>query len=226
MSSIRPLADDVWVVDAPLSILGLQLGTRCTLLRLADGGLWMHSPVPFDDETRAAIAALGPVRAIVAPNTMHYLYLSAAAEAFPDAQVFVSAALAKKRPELAHHTPLTEAPPPLWVGEIEQRRFEGSPRLDETVFFHRASGTVVLTDIIFNVTHSDSWWTRTYLRMANVWQRVGPSRLLMSWVEDKAAASASVLAMCDAWDFDRVCLCHGDVIAAGGRAKLREAWTL
>jgi hypothetical protein len=39
-----------------------------TVVRLADGGLFIHSPVSLDGALRAAVDALGPVTAIVAPR--------------------------------------------------------------------------------------------------------------------------------------------------------------
>ena len=41
--------------------LELEIGTRMTVIRLGNGDLFLHSPVPLDDETCAALDALGPV---------------------------------------------------------------------------------------------------------------------------------------------------------------------
>ena len=40
------LAEDLWVEARPLRFFGVEMGTRMTVVRLADGGLWVHSPVP------------------------------------------------------------------------------------------------------------------------------------------------------------------------------------
>ena len=49
-----------------LLVFSLPFTTRMTVIRLPDGGLWLHSPTPLDDGLRAAIDALGPVAHIVA----------------------------------------------------------------------------------------------------------------------------------------------------------------
>ena len=44
----KPVAAGVWVVDSgPQRVLGLPIPLRMVVLRLADGGLWLHSPTRF-----------------------------------------------------------------------------------------------------------------------------------------------------------------------------------
>ena len=70
---LKPVVDDVWLVDGPLigfRYMGVRLPfpTRMTIIRLSDGGLWVHSPTKpapdirshtFRDRTDGA-AAVGP----------------------------------------------------------------------------------------------------------------------------------------------------------------------
>src|SRR3546814_21103813 len=60
---------------------------RMTIIRLADGGLWIHSPTTDDERVFAAVAALGPVRHLIAPNTIHYWWVPDWYRRFPDATV-------------------------------------------------------------------------------------------------------------------------------------------
>ena len=86
---LRRLDDDIWAADHPLKMPGgLIIGTRMTAIRLSDGGLFLHSPVPLDDELRQELGELGPVRCIVAPNKLHYFSVTEHAEAFPEARVY------------------------------------------------------------------------------------------------------------------------------------------
>jgi len=52
-------------VAAPLRFWGVETGTRMTVVRLDDGGLLVHSPVPPEPGLCRAVDGLGPVRAIV-----------------------------------------------------------------------------------------------------------------------------------------------------------------
>ena len=49
--------------------------TRMTVVRLASGGLWLHSPTQISDGLRAELDALGPVRHLVSPNRIHYSHM-------------------------------------------------------------------------------------------------------------------------------------------------------
>lgn len=83
---LQPLADDLWTVRAPLKLGGLEIGTRMTVARLADGSLWLHSPVRPTADLTKELDALGPVRHIVAPSKMHHLFLMPFAEKYPEAR--------------------------------------------------------------------------------------------------------------------------------------------
>ena len=94
---LRPVSEDLFVLDVPFRIGGMELGGRMTVIRLPDGGLWLHSPVKLDAAARSAVEALGPVRFLVAPNTMHHLALGDWAAAYPSAKVLAPAGLRQKR---------------------------------------------------------------------------------------------------------------------------------
>jgi hypothetical protein len=222
---LRELDRDLWVAECPRQrVGGLEIGARATLVRLRDGGLLVHSPVPLDAERRAAVTKLGPVRALVAPNLLHHLHLAAWAHAFPEARVFGAPGLAAKRPDLRVDETLGDAPPPLWAADLDQRLVGGMPRANEVVFLHRATRTLLLTDLAFHIRVSDHRPTRIAMRLNGAYGRFGPSRLLR-WVvtRDRAALRESVDRIL-AWDFERVIVTHGEVLERGGRAALRESF--
>lgn len=41
------------------------------VVKLADGSLWVHSPVELDEPLRKALEGLGPVGHVVSPNYEH-----------------------------------------------------------------------------------------------------------------------------------------------------------
>ena len=49
---LRRLATDLWVAERPQRFFGLEVGTRMTVIRLADGSLLLHSPVVLDPALR------------------------------------------------------------------------------------------------------------------------------------------------------------------------------
>ena len=225
MAQLQALATDVWVIDHPLRVGGLHLGTRTTLVRLASGGLWMHSPGPLSPQLTADIAALGVVQALVAPNAMHHRYLTHNARAFPQATVYVSPALSEKlKTALAYEVLQTETPP-LWRDDLRQHFIDGMPKLQEYVFLHRASQTLILTDLAFHIRHSDAWFTRLFMHLNGAYGHFGPSRIFRTLVKNRAALRAS-LAHLQKWEFERIIVAHGDILEHDGKAAMqtRYAW--
>jgi len=219
---LNQLAPNLWVADQPLSVLGVQLGTRMTIVRLGSNGLFVHAPIALTPALQAEIDALGPVQAVVAPSAMHHLHIGDFMRAYPHAQFFAAEGVAKKRPELRFHGVLGDRPEFLWGTDLDQLPIHGCPKLHEVAFLHRASRTLILTDWLFNFSHGKSLLTRLYLRMAGAWGGPRQSRLLRSFVADRTAALGSTERIL-AWDFDRIVLGHGDIIESGGHNALREA---
>ena len=223
-TSLRELDRDLWVAEAPLRVAGLAIGTRTTLVRLSDGGVFAHSPGPLGDAPRAEVAALGPLRAIVAPNQMHHLFVAPWAAAFPEARLFGAPGVARKQPRLRFDETLGDAPPALWRDVLDQHLVRGTPRLEEVVFLHRPSRTLLLTDIAFNLRESDSRFTRVAMRLNDAYGRFGPSRLMRSLVFRDRAALRDSLERILAWEFERIVVTHGEIVEKGGHAALREAF--
>jgi hypothetical protein len=76
---------DLWAAPRPFVWNNIDVGGRMAVVRLADGRLWVHSPVQLDDSLRLMLSSLGPVSP--AHNGMN-LYTSPARIASPtDIQV-------------------------------------------------------------------------------------------------------------------------------------------
>ena len=216
------LDEGLWVAAAPLSYMGLHLGTRMTIVRLAGGDLWVHSPIAATPELRAEVDALGPVRHVVAPSLFHHVHAGEWQAAYPAATLWGPAALARKRKDLKLGATLEEAAGAPWASELAPVHIDGC-MLDETVFVHRATHTVVASDLAENFTSCAHWPTRMYLKASGIYGKVGWGRLMRFVYRDRAAAKHSVDALLSQ-DFDRIVIAHGDVIARDGKAALRETF--
>jgi hypothetical protein len=220
---LRKLDENLWVAEQPLSYLGLAVGARMTVIRLADGGLWVHSPLRLTAPLRQAVEALGPVRFLVAPNKYHHLFIGEWMAAWPQARAYAAPGLPEKRKDLRFHAVLSEEVPSEWAGQIDVRPWRGAPMLGEVVFFHRASRTLVLTDSAHNIGADASPLTRLVFRLFGGYGR------LSTWVvdrlinRDRAAARATVDAILQ-WDIQRVILAHGHIVEHDGAQAFREAY--
>ncbi len=220
---LRQLDNDLWVVDAPFSVAGLAIGTRMTIIRLADGSLFAHSPSQLSSKLCSELEALGPVKHIVAPNKIHHLFVSDFSTAFPDAKRYAAPGLETKRPQLDFHFVLEPSAPAAWAGQIEQVCVQGARYISEVAFFHRASRSLLLTDLAFNIQHTDSVWTKACLKANGAFQRFGPSRMVRALFRDREAARRSLDEILR-WDFDRVIVTHGVVLQRGGKRLMRAAF--
>ncbi len=149
MSQLKRIADGVWGAETVQSIgMGASLPLRMTILQ-DNVGLILVAPIPIDDALSAELAALAPVHTLIRPNLLHYKYLSAAKQRYPDAELLGAPRLAEKRPELAFDGVLTadRSPSPA----LDLLRISGADKLSEIVFLHKPSRTLVVTDLVFNI---------------------------------------------------------------------------
>lgn len=222
---LRTLAPDLWVADRALPLPVGDIGTRMTVIRLAAGGLFVHSPVRLDAGTRSALDDIGPVRAVVAPSKVHHFFVGDYSSAYPEARVYGAPGLAEKRRDLSFQGVLSDEPPAEWRGEIEQHVFRGAPAVNEVVFFHPATRTLLLTDLAFNFPASRGAGLRArfFLWLVGAAGRWGPHRLMRLLIRDRAAARGSVEKLLQ-WNFDRVIVTHGEVLETGGHERVAAAF--
>ncbi|MFV8755339.1 DUF4336 domain-containing protein [Nannocystaceae bacterium ST9] len=221
--ALRSITENLWVAERPLPLIVGDIGARMTVIRLPSGGLWLHSPIRLDEPTRAALDALGPVEAVVAPSLAHHLFAGGYPKVYPDAGLYGAPGLDRKRENLRFTAMLGDEAPAAWQGTIDQLVFGGAPLLNEVVFFHRPSATLILTDLAFNVPADGTKGARVFHWLVGSKGKFGPHRIIRTAIRDRAAAREQVGRML-AWDFDRVIVSHGEVLETGGHAALERAF--
>lgn len=226
---LLPFVDGlVWVkrirLRFPWRWFGAQMGSRMTVMRLADGGLLVHSPVALDAELRAAVDALGPVRFVVAPNRLHHLYVADWVAGYPEAAFWCAPALETKRADVPWTGVLGDAPAPGWAADIDQAALQGNRFMTEILFCHRAARTLVVTDALESFHRADHGPAACALaRVGGVWERAGYTRDQRLMIKNRAAFRRSIEKVLG-WDFDRIVLAHGHLVEADGKRVFREAF--
>jgi len=210
----------LYTVDHSLRVQGAEFGTRTTVIRLSSGNVLLIAPGPLSAADLASVRDLGDVAAVVAPNRFHFLFVAQTLESFPQAALFTAPGLAEKAPALPASEVLQDSAPALWKDSLDQHHVEASGFVNEVVFFHRASRSLILTDLAFNFTDSPNAWT-TLVRLAfGVHQRFAPSRLIRFLLRrDRRRLQASAERILS-WDFERIVLTHGNIVHRDGRARL------
>ena len=211
---MRALAPGVHVTEAPQRFFGLEVGARMTVLETS-GGLLVHSPLPVDP---AALAPLGTPRWVVAPNLLHHLYVGPWIAAGVEAWAPVG--LAAKRPDLSFAGVLDTAGAPFGdeVAVFPLRCFAFT---NEVVLLHRPSRTLVVTDLVFNLSPTAPWPTRAAFACLGGYP--GCRTTLLERVGFDRAVARREIGLLLEQDFDRLILAHGDVVETGGREALAGA---
>lgn len=220
---LEAIGPDIWHAQHHFKTGGVPISSRMTVVRLRDGTLWLHSPIPLSDALRAQLDALGSVRHIVAPNKMHHLFAGPAARAYPQAQLYGPAGLLAKRPSLQQQMQsLPRTVIQEWSPDLDQVFFEGLPVLEETVWFHAPSGTLILTDLC-------QWWqgelpfaAGLYARLTSVRARLAVPRTVRLLIKDRPAARASAARIL-AWPIERAVVAHNSIIARDAMPAVRNA---
>lgn len=221
------IPDQIWTKKYPLQFAGCDLFARATIVRLSDGDLLVHSPCPVDDELIQRLQLIGRVAHVVAPGSYHYFHVGAWQEAYPGATIWICPGVERKCPDLEFDWFLSDHAPELWSGELEQVLVRGNRFIWEVAFFHVASKTLILTDLVENIgdeTEGTNWvlkfWWKVVMQM---WNKPKPApEYQMGW-KDKEAAKRSLKRILQ-WDFERVIIAHGENLEVEAKQAVRQAW--
>jgi hypothetical protein len=200
-----------------------------TIIALDGGGIVLHSPTHVDTKLAEEILQLGPVVAVIAPSWWHDLYLREALHTFPTASLYGAPTLVKWSRSLRFSGALSDSAPSPWSNDLVQHQIAGIGLfLDEVVFYHPRSRSLIVADLLFNISPSDAWLTRTLAQIV-----IGPypgcrfAHLYRPFVYDRRRFGDSIERIL-AWDFDQIIVGHGAVVQKDGKKALREAlqWLL
>ena len=221
----RSLGANIWDHEIPIRFGGIPLWHRMTVIRLINGGLVVHSLTRLDLASQEEFQKLGPILAIIAPSWWHDLYLREYLSAYPDARLYVAPTLVRWNRSLPFAELLDGLAPSLWTNEIDQVHIQGIGLfLEEIVFYHRHSRSLIVADLLFNLSEKDAWITRIMGSLV-----IGPfpgcrfARLYRTAVTDRRRMRAAVERILD-WDFDQIVVGHGAVVENNGKEVFRAAF--
>lgn len=224
---LSAFGNGLWLADGAsvVAAAGFHYPTRMAIIRLDDGGLIVWSPVGLTEELRAAVDALGPVRHLVAPNSLHHVFIGDWKSAYPEALMHGAPGLAAKRRDLTFDRELTDEADAGWRGQVDQAVMAGNAITTEVVFFHRASGTVLFTDLLQQF--SDTWfsgWRRVVARLdlMTAPQPTVPRKFRLAFT-GRAAGRAAIGRVLE-WPIEKVVMAHGTPVETDGHALIRRAF--
>ncbi len=162
----------IWTFDQLQGVFYVIVPIRMTAVKLSEGGLLIYAPVAPTPECIRLLKELveehGDVKYIVLPTISgleHKIFVGPFARCFPNAQVFVAPnqwsfplnlplswlGLPAKRthilPQQSSQTPFAKEFDYAILGPIEL----GPGKFEEVAFFHKLSGTLLVTDSVVSI---------------------------------------------------------------------------
>lgn len=222
---INEFGPSLYTVDGPIvSFYGFPYPTRMAVARLSDGSAWVWSPVALTDEIVDFMTSFDSVRYIVSPNKIHHLFLSQWHDQWPDALVYAPPGLAQRKPDLRFDAELGDEPDPAWADDIDQVIFHGSLAMEEVVFFHRASRTAIVCDLIQRHPEEEmTGWKGLLMRADALVGENGstPREWRASFLRRSKARAAREELL--SWKPERLLIAHGECAQTGATEIIAKA---
>jgi len=223
---LKQFGREIWIADGTnVAVAGFHYPTRMAVIRLPSGALFVWSPIQLTDALRTQVDGLGEIGHIVAPNSLHHRFLAEWKQAYPGARLHAPPGLRQKRRDLAFDTDIGDTPSPEWADDIDQVLMHGNTLTTEVVFFHRASGTVLFTDLLQQIPAGLlSGWRMLVARLDLM---VGPEpavprKFRLAFTNRRRAREA--MARILAWPTDKVLMAHGTPVEQSATVFLRRAF--
>jgi len=216
MEQLIKLDNNLWVAESSFKLIGINLGNRMTIVRLSNGELFLHSPLAFQSALNEEINQLGKIRYLIAPNLAHNLFINDWKQANPDALVLAPKCIKKAIPDQRLETLSQTDIPSIWGQDISLVYVWGMPLLQEYVFIHHPSKTLILTDIAFNVHSVDSSWEKLAFKLYGAYGKFSPTWLIKKIIKNRAEFDKSIQEILQ-HDFDRIIVSHGEVVPANAK---------
>ena len=228
VSGLQPFGKNIWIANGPkVRDMGIMFTTRMTIVKLADDSCWVESPVPVSFDTLKSITELGPVRYIIAATPRHVWRLDGWHTLFPEAQVWTArtTSFTLKKGNLPITGILADTPDRGWADDFDQLAFKGSSSIEEVLFFHRQSHTVILDDLI--QTHTimkGKPFLNALLKLSDAIDPHGGVGIDMRLTFTNRGLARRSLERLLAWDFDKLIIAHGPCVEKDAKPFVERAF--
>lgn len=223
---IQSFGQDLLIVDGPIAYdFGVPFSTRMIIAKLNDGSLWICDPIQVSINTFNHIKSLGTVKYLIASTWRHVWRLKEGHRLFPEAELWSSRRVPRNCKGLPFTGFLADEQTKGWAGEFDQIVFRGNALLDEVLFLHKKSRTLIVGDLIQNHATKRSQPLRNALwKLAGVGYPHGgvPRDIRLTFTSrDQARQSLDQLL---SLDFDKLIIGHGPCVEKGAKRVVKKAF--
>ncbi len=224
---MQQLAEDIWIVEGDnVSFMSLPYNTRMTVIRLNTDELWLHSPIKITDKLVRQLNRLGKVNYLIAPNHLHHLFLPDWQTEYPNAKSYGTQQVIQKRQDISFDVQLDNTHQLCFSKDIAHELFCGSNSMQESVFFHRPSKILILTDLIENFSPEHfSTWQGWLARLAGIVAPNGKTPLdwRLTFMFGKKTARKSFNKILT-WQPEKIVMAHGEIVHDNAIAFLEKSF--
>lgn len=226
-SNVEQIAPDVFGFTGIL-LQGKRWGipARMTVIRLpSTNQLIVYSPF---DPALVDLDRLGVVRAIIAPNTCHYMYAQRFKRAHPQATLYTSVGIQRRFPQWDWGVVLDEnSAEDIISTQVLVKTMSSLRELKEVLLLHVPSGTVVSGDLACNITPRQvarlPIGGRLYFQFTVPLNALDVHIKVRSLIKaDCARLLPELKSVLDDWEWDRMIPCHGEVVHSGAKEMFRR----
>lgn len=224
-AKINAHSDFVISLTSKQRFFGIEMGTRMSVIDYSGkGDLLVLSPVAPSPTIVKVIKQRGSVRALVAPNLFHHLYVNSFSQAFPMAKKYGAPGMERKRPDLSLESEIEESTSYPWSASVDHCVVQGMPKLNEVVFFHKASKILFVTDLGFHFGGDAHWTSKLFFGVLGIYQKYGWANVEKRvFINQKSLFRQSILRILE-WDFKTIVLCHGNPVENNAKKAFRRAF--
>lgn len=210
--------DNLIFFESKIKMPLMDLPVRSVLVPIGDHGVLISPGSRLKDSDYKADLK---VTTIVAPNLFHTAGVKKAQKYYPSSTLWGCEGADKKIPELAWGKIIGKDPWP-FQEILSLVTLHGMPSVNESVFIHKPSKSLIVTDLCFNMMEVSGFGARLILGLFGTYKKLGTSRLFISGVKDKAAFTESLEELFS-YDFEQIIVSHGSNITIDGKRKLHAA---
>lgn len=196
----------------------MSLPVRTPLVKTAAGVIMIS---PGSRITPEIYSQHSGVTDIVGPNLFHCAGVPAAAVAYPKAKKWGVQGARLAKHEISWDEELTPVNWP-YQQELAVVCTSGMPKVNEAVFIHHETKSLIVSDLCFNMTDRGGFGAWIILSLFGTYQKFAVSKFLLKFIKDKPAFEKS-LAEIYSFNFENIIVSHGQNIQGNAKNVLLKA---
>ena len=134
--------------------------------------------------------------------------------------IYASPGLEERRPDINYAGVLKDEPENEWKEDLDQILTKGNVFFSEAIFYHKMSRTLLVGDLIENLNQTTSSKMFLFKLFGAREKPMASPEFRMYTTNEKTARQA--LEQVQKWEFERIFLCHGDIIESNAKSIFND----